>query len=220
MISLFIGLWPYQSGYAEVYKYVENGVVHYTNLRPETTPHEIFRSTSPISSSSPTKKRPKSSEQSQKLPYMTLINDISKTYQLNPELIKAIIKVESNYNPKAVSPKGAQGLMQLMPATAKRFGVKDTFDPKENIIGGVKFLRYLFNEFGEQNLDLVLAGYNAGEKAVRNYGNVIPPYPETQQYIKKVKLLYLSRAKSKSTKIYRYIDPNGVLAFTNVQRVN
>ena len=110
--------------------------------------------------------------------------------------------------------------MQLMPATAKRFGVKDTFDPQENIIGGVKFLRYLFNEFGEQNLDLVLACYNAGEKAVRQYGNKIPPYNETHQYVKKVKLLYLSHSKHKKTKIYRYLDPNGVLAFTNVQRVN
>ena len=112
--------------------------------------------------------------------------------------------------------------MQLMPATAKRFGVNDVFDPEENITGGVKFLRYLFNEFGTNNLDLVLAGYNAGEETVRKYGNKVPPYFETQLYIKQVKALYLPYSKYKKTKapIYRYLDENGVLAFTNIPRVN
>jgi soluble lytic murein transglycosylase-like protein len=148
---------------------------------------------------------------------------VADTYQLSAELLKAIIKIESNYNPRAVSPKGAQGLMQLMPATAKRFGVSDVFDPEENIIGGVKFLRYLFNEFGENNLELVLAGYNAGEEAVRKYGNKIPPYAETRQYVKKVLALYLPTAKYKHTKsgtIYRYVGKNGVVTFTNIPRVN
>jgi soluble lytic murein transglycosylase-like protein len=142
---------------------------------------------------------------------------------MSPELVKAVIKVESNYNRRAVSPKGAQGLMQLMPATAKRFGVKDSFDPEQNITGGIKYLRFLLNEFGEHNLDLVLAGYNAGEQAVRKYGNKVPPYRETRKYVKKVKSLYLGRSMYKSTQvksIYRYVDKNGIIAFTNIPRVN
>jgi soluble lytic murein transglycosylase-like protein len=144
-------------------------------------------------------------------------------YGISAELIKAIIKVESNYNAKAVSPKGARGLMQLMPGTAKRFGVSDSFDPEQNIIGGVKYLRFLFEEFGENNLDLVLAGYNAGEQAVKKYNNQIPPYRETKQYVKKVMALYNPTAPSaykhtKTSTIYRYVNKNGTVTFTNVRR--
>ena len=155
------------------------------------------------------------------MPYLDLIYDIAKTHDVSPELIKAVIKVESNFNYKAVSPKGAQGLMQLMPATAKRFGVTDSFDPKDNIQGGVKYLAYLFDEFGEENLDLVLAGYNAGEQAVRKYGNQIPPYKETQQYVKKVKAHFFARSRYRATRvtsIYKYVGKNGVVAFSNIPR--
>ena len=222
MISLVVGIWTPQPGYAEIYKYIENGVVHYTNYPPEHLAYEIFGGHS-TSLAPQTRKTSKKSPQSQRLPHITIIYKVANAYHMNPELVKAIIKVESNYNHRAVSPKGAQGLMQLMPATARRFGVNDVFDPEENITGGVKFLRYLFNEFGEHNLDLVLAGYNAGEEVVRKYGNKVPPYSETQHYIKHVKALYLPHLKYKSTKaksIYRYIDKNGVLAFTNIPRVN
>jgi hypothetical protein len=214
-------MWIPETGYAEIYKYVERGVVHYTTHPPEHMKYEIFRGSS-ASSPVQTRKIPRKTSQYQRLPYLNIIYKVANAYHMNPELVKAIVKVESNYNHRAVSPKGAQGLMQLMPATAKRFGVHDVFDPEENITGGVKFLRYLFNEFGEHNLDLVLAGYNAGEKVVREYGNKVPPYSETQQYIKKVKALYLSHSNHKGTKtkIYKYIDENGVLTFTNIPRVN
>jgi soluble lytic murein transglycosylase-like protein len=92
--------------------------------------------------------------------------------------------VESNYNPTAVSPKGAQGLMQLIPATARRFGVSDVFDPADNIQGGAKYLRYLLDLYGG-DYPLALAAYNAGEGAVAKYGTV-PPYPETQNYLRLV----------------------------------
>ena len=216
-------LWTAPSS-AQIYKYVENGVVHYSNLPPINTTYEMFRdvSTSPLPNVR-TKKIIRQAS-SQKLPYVDLIQKIADAYQLNPELVKAIVKVESNYNHQAVSRKGAQGLMQLMPGTAKRFGVSDVFDPEENITGGAKFLRYLIDVFGEDNLELVLAGYNAGEEAVRKYGNKIPPYAETRQYIEQVLAHYLPDSKSKYKKavadtIYRYISKNGVVLFTNVPKV-
>jgi len=105
-------------------------------------------------------------------------------------LIKAVISVESGYNPTARSPKGAMGLMQLMPDTARRYGVKDIRDPRENIHGGARYLRDLMAMFGN-DLRLVLAAYNAGEEAVMKYGRRIPPYAETTAYVPKV----LSRYK-------------------------
>lgn len=213
------------SGATEIYKYMKNGVIHYGNQAPTDVSYEIIGGTGTsrmqVQPSSPSKAS--SPSLSLTSPHLATISRIANTYQLNPELVKAIVKVESNFNHKAVSPKGAKGLMQLMPATAKRFGVEDIFDPEENITGGVKFLKYLFGEFGEENLDLVLAGYNAGEEAVRKHGNKIPPYAETQRYVKKVKALYLLHSPYDSTKtktIYKYVDKNGVITFTNVPRVN
>jgi soluble lytic murein transglycosylase-like protein len=158
--------------------------------------------------------------------YLPIIEQVWATYGISADLVKAIIKVESNYNVKAVSPKGARGLMQLMPATAKRFGVSDSFDAEQNITGGVKYLCYLFEEFGDNNLHLVLAGYNAGEQAVKKYNNQIPPYSETKQYVKKVMALYKPSAsaqpykKTQTSSIYRYVNKNGVVTFTNIPKVN
>ena len=104
---------------------------------------------------------------------------------INANLIKAVISVESAFNPKAVSRAGAQGLMQLMPQTAKRFGVENVFEPKDNIKGGTKYLQFLMLRY-KGNLDLTLAAYNAGEGAVDKYDG-IPPYQETQDYVRKVK---------------------------------
>jgi soluble lytic murein transglycosylase-like protein len=116
-----------------------------------------------------------------------LFNEIARTYNLDPKLLHAIAKVESNYNPRAVSPKGALGVMQLIPSTARLVGVSDPFDPRENIHGGARYLRYLLDKFGD--LTLALAAYNAGPKAVEAYGG-IPPYAETQRYVRSVLSLY------------------------------
>ena len=109
------------------------------------------------------------------------VDRISASHSLPPQLVHSVIKVESNYNPSAVSPKGAQGMMQLMPATARRFGVANVFDPIENIEGGARYLKYLLDLYGG-DYRLALAAYNAGEGAVEKYGSV-PPYPETQNYL-------------------------------------
>jgi soluble lytic murein transglycosylase-like protein len=119
-------------------------------------------------------------------------------HSLPPELIHSVIKVESNYNPAAVSMKGAQGLMQLIPATARRFGVTDAFDPAENIQGGAKYLRYLLDLYGG-DYPLALAAYNAGEGAVAKYG-AVPPYPETQNYLKSVARELRESAPAKAEK--------------------
>lgn len=112
-----------------------------------------------------------------------LVREAARDFDVNPLLVDSVIQVESNYNPYAVSSKGAQGLMQLMPSTAQRFGVTDTFDPKQNIEAGVRYLKFLQDTFQDDRL--AIAAYNAGEKAVAKYKDV-PPYPETESYVAKV----------------------------------
>ncbi|RMH34695.1 MAG: lytic transglycosylase domain-containing protein [Acidobacteria bacterium] len=117
------------------------------------------------------------------------IVEFSNRYNIDPLLIYAQMHQESSFKKYAVSPKGARGLMQLMPATAKRFGVTDIFDPKQNIEGGVKYMRWLLDTFN-QDLVLALAGYNAGEGAVMKYGWQVPPYSETREYVRRILLRY------------------------------
>lgn len=124
-----------------------------------------------------------------------LIGAAARHSQLDPALIEAVVRVESGFNAAARSPKGAQGLMQLMPATARRYGVDDPFDPAQNLIGGARYLRDLLDRFA--TLPLALAAYNAGEGAVERHGNAIPPYAETIAYVPKV-LAHYQRLKGDS----------------------
>jgi soluble lytic murein transglycosylase-like protein len=112
------------------------------------------------------------------------VERIAAEQSLPAELIHSVIKVESNYNAFAISPKGAMGMMQLIPATARRFGVADVFSPADNIQGGARYLKYLLDLY-HGNYPLALAAYNAGEDAVARYGGV-PPFPETQNYVAQV----------------------------------
>ena len=127
------------------------------------------------------------------------IDAIARRHGMDPLLVRAVIRVESNFDPKAVSPKGAAGLMQLMPETAMRYGVDNRFDPAQNVDGGVRYLRDLMAMF-DGNLSLALAAYNAGEGAVVKYGRRIPPYPETQQYVVGVRSFYNQLRRSERTK--------------------
>lgn len=117
--------------------------------------------------------------------FNSLIGKAAREHQVDQALLQAIIAVESGYNARAVSNKGAKGLMQLMPETARRYGVKDMFDPAQNIRGGAQYLRDLMQRFNN-DLTLTLAAYNAGEAAIVQYGHRIPPFRETMQYVPKV----------------------------------
>lgn len=130
--------------------------------------------------------------------YERIIELVASQENLRPELLHAVVRTESAYNPVAVSPAGATGLMQLMPATAARYRVANIDDPTENLRGGARYLRDLLDMFGN-DLQLALAAYNAGENAVAQYGNRIPPYPETQRYVRKV-LQYLWAEQTSANK--------------------
>ncbi|MGH9798383.1 MAG: lytic transglycosylase domain-containing protein, partial [Candidatus Polarisedimenticolia bacterium] len=159
--------------------------------------------------------------------YREMITRTALRHGVNPDLAFAVAAVESNFDPWAVSAKGAQGLMQLMPDTATRFGVKDSFDPEENVLGGVRYLRYLLDLF-KGDLRLTVAAYNAGENIVQELRGV-PPYRETRGYVGKVLKLfgnrppYVTRPAGRSvaagraveTPIETYTDGGGVVHYTD-----
>ncbi len=150
--------------------------------------------------------------------FAPLITSYAKQYGVDPDLVSAIIRVESNFDPKAVSSKNCKGLMQLHPDTVRRYGVLDVFDPAENIEGGVKFLSHLTDSF-DRNLDLVLAAYNAGENAVRRHDG-IPPYSETREYVSRVKSIFGHdtldpKPVRRPQRIVRMVTPDGQVILTN-----
>ncbi|MCL7422741.1 MAG: lytic transglycosylase domain-containing protein [Methylobacter sp.] len=169
---------------ADVYKYIDpEGHVYYTDDPKNKLYKRIIRT------------RPKS--YSKALPYVSvnkkkyadMIAQAAAKHQVDEKLVHAVIQAESAYDAAAVSSAGAVGLMQLMPATARRYGVTDRRDPDQNINGGTRYLKDLLKMFNS-NLDLAVAAYNAGENAVIKYHNSIPPYPETRNYVKQVLALY------------------------------
>jgi soluble lytic murein transglycosylase-like protein len=149
-----------------------------------------------------------------------LIEQTADQHQVDRDLIRAVVQVESNYNPLAVSPKGAMGLMQLIPGTARRFGVANVFDPVQNLDGGTRYLKYLMEMF-DGDLELSLAAYNAGENAVSRFRRV-PAIPETRNYLRKINAIYPLRRPSRAAAlpvavpgIVRTVDENGVVRFSN-----
>ena len=150
--------------------------------------------------------------------YEDIIQHYASRHQVSEDLVKAMIQVESNYDPYAVSIKNCKGLMQLHPDTASRFGVKDVFNPEENIAGGIKYLSFLMDHF-DQNLNFALAAYNSGENSVKRF-NGIPPYPETINYVKKVRSLAgmeeeQAPPRSRPVIINRVLDSSGNITLTN-----
>lgn len=179
----FISTSAGSTAYSDIYRYTDaEGVIHITNVPTENgVPYVLIMRERRVVIKLPGKISD----------YDAIINQTSRKYNVDSTLVKAVIKAESNFNNKAVSPVGARGLMQLMPATAASLQVADSFHPESNIDGGVRYLRYLSNLFNG-NLPLVLAAYNAGENTVIRYNNSIPPYRETQNYVKRV-LHYLEQ---------------------------
>jgi soluble lytic murein transglycosylase-like protein len=148
-----------------------------------------------------------------------LIQQHASRQGIRAALVRAVIQVESAFNPRAVSPKGAMGLMQLMPATARQFGVIDPFNPGENIRAGVTYLRQLLDKYSD-NEQLALAAYNAGPGAVDKYGSKVPPYKETQLYVHKITGIQGTLQNAPGSRIYRVttiVDGRPVVKYTNAK---
>ena len=173
-----------RGAHADMYRRIDrDGVEHYTNY-PQAGAQRIYRSRKPAPPMR-TRGGPLVVSDPERLrAYDAHIREAALLYALPEELIRAVMHVESNFNPRAVSRKGALGLMQLMPSTAIAMDVSDPFDPRQNVFGGVRLLRILANRF-EGDQTLTLAAYNAGEAAVLKYRG-IPPFAETQRYVKRV----------------------------------
>jgi soluble lytic murein transglycosylase-like protein len=197
-VALGLAFWAQSSdARADIYRYVDkDGVIHFSNVtrrgkvvaKGKARPNLAAGAPSVASASGPAK----TSDE-----YDAYIREAASLYQIPEALVRAVIRVESNFDPRAISRANAQGLMQLIPATAERMLVTDPFDARQNVLGGTRYLRVLANLFNG-NLQLTLAAYNAGEGAVIKY-NGIPPYEETQAYVVKVLEYYdLYRGKNRT----------------------
>ena len=195
-----------------LYSYVdENGVQVFTNIPPVTQVRDLK-----ITGAAPSPTPPVS--ESKAASFDSIIEKYAGDYRLDPSLIRSIIAQESGFNPKAVSPKGARGLMQLMPSTAQRLGVNNSFDPEQNIRGGVKHFRFLMDSFNN-DLDLSLAAYNAGENLVQRLGRV-PEIKETRDYVQSITKRYGKKGIlapiDEKPAMFRFLDESGVLHLTNI----
>jgi len=207
-ILIFIAL-IFTNANADIYKYIdENGTIHFTNAPTGNNYKKVI---------SEDKTQPNFKDQSVRtIDYQQVIEAKSKEYNMKTSLIKAVIRTESDWDAVAVSKKGAMGLMQLMPATARDMDVKNLFDPEENIEGGIKYLRYLLNKFNG-DLSLALAAYNAGPKTVERFRG-IPPIPETQRYVKRILSIYNANGSNSNEApaiIYKVIHNDGTVLYTN-----
>ena len=188
LIALFFVLVFLQAApsHADIYKYEDaDGVIHLTNVPSNSKVKYVMLVR---------EKRIIFSPNINVREYDKIIAQAASKFNLDASLIKAVIKAESNFNHRALSPAGAKGLMQLMPKTATALNVNDVFHPENNIEGGARYLRYLLNLY-KGNLTLALAAYNAGEGAVAKYNYGVPPYRETQNYVRRVLDLYQSYSK-------------------------
>lgn len=219
LFSLFYIVSPASS---DVFKYVdENGVICYTDAPFGKKTEKVL--------SEKNKVAPADGSKSAKTPVLntgfnSYVQKSAQKYDIEPDLIHAVIRTESNGNHRAISKKGAIGLMQLMPSTANDMNVRNPFSPEENIEGGTKYLKYLLEKFNG-NLTLALAAYNSGPQTVEKYGNV-PPISETRQYVNKVFSLYNGKKhyalstpsesyQEKPAPIYKIVLDDGTILFTN-----
>ena len=172
------------TAHGDIYRYIdENGVMHFTNTPTSSTQNfKLFL-----------REKPKINPRYSTEKYDDIIANASQQYDVSFPLLKAIIKAESDFDPRAVSKKGAKGLMQIMPENFKPLGIKDPFDPSQNIHAGARYFKQMYDRF-KGKLSLSLAAYNAGPKAVERY-KTVPPYEETEEYVKRVLKFYHSYKK-------------------------
>ncbi len=207
---------------ATLYSFVdESGVTHFTNVPSDPRFRKV------PGSSPPPAKKARTSGGGPAEKYESEIAQSADDHGVDSALVKAVIKAESNFDNRAISRAGAQGLMQLMPATARQRNVDNPFNPEQNIDGGVRHLKYLLSTFGDTKL--ALAAYNAGENAVRRY-NGVPPFPETENYVSTVLSHYgrysglgtggaatgTGDATTQTAQIQTFVNAEGTLVFTNV----
>ena len=173
---------------ADIYSFTNaNGVAHFSNV-PSDSRYQLLVAT-PSDETAPAQKGAAINWLARSAQYDGVIRGAAKDATIQAALVRAVIVVESGFNPRAISKKGAIGLMQLQPATAKRYGVKDIYDPEQNVRAGAHYLSDLLARF-DSNLELALAAYNAGEEAVERYGRRVPPFRETLAYVPSVMKVY------------------------------
>ena len=214
-----------------LYSYVdEKGIRTFTNIPPTGSVRELKVTgvePTPAAASTPALVKAVAGSD-KKVAFDPIIEKYAPQYQLDPKLVRSMITQESGFKSNAVSPKGARGLMQLMPATAARLGVRNSFDPEENIRGGMKHMRNLLDMF-DNDLELSLAAYNAGENLVQKIRRV-PSYRETRDYVASITSRYGKKEHEAKVPVkevqpppppqyYRYFDSNGVLHMTNIPPV-
>lgn len=202
------------AGAFTTFKFEDEGTTYYTNVPSDPRYQRLLgwpEARTPRSTPTPSATRSD---------YSGEIAAVAARHGVDPRLVEAVIRAESGGNPRAVSPKGAQGLMQLMPVRSAELGVSNPFDPRQNLDAGVRHLRDLLTRFGG-DLRLALAAYNAGEEAVRTH-NGIPPYRETREYVQKVLQLYRSPEAASAPapvtpqRVYRLEDDEGTIIYTNL----
>lgn len=187
---------------ADVYSYIgSDKVVVLTNLRPQGQKADVLVAEAVVATPDILRSGP-GARAERHTDFDTLIDAAAQAFSVDSALIHAVIAVESGYLASARSPRGASGLMQLMPATAREFGASDPFDPAQNINGGVRYLKYLLDKY-DNRLDTVLAAYNAGEKALVRYGGKVPPFQETLRYVELVRQRYIRNGGSARNKVSR-----------------
>lgn len=189
LLALACSVWI-NPAYAEIYLYTSASNDNDQEIRLSNLPlNSNYQTLIKENTVAPAKPLQAINSSTSKLPFDTAVSAAALTSALEPALIHAVIAAESGHNTHAVSPRGARGLMQLMPATAKRFQVNNLDDPAQNVLAGARYLREL-RDLYQGDLQLTLAAYNAGPEAVMRYGNRVPPYIETRQYVPKVLRLY------------------------------
>lgn len=233
LVTLIIGICVAgfcATAHADIYQYLDDkGVVHFTNVPTGSAakqPTKIHRETHSASvadaATSPSGYRRSSVPENRhdrsgglSAAYAEYINSACEKHGVDPSLVHAVVRVESDFNTFALSRKGAMGLMQLMPQTAMDLNVRDSFSPRENIEGGVRYLRSLLDKY-EGNVQLALAAYNAGETSVKKWGTV-PPFKETKDYVKKIMKLYNGGDAAVAPRhlIYVGYSADGVLLLTD-----
>jgi len=175
---------------ADIFSFTDaNGVTHFSNVPSDPRYKLLVATPSEAGAAAPATKGPSIDWLARSAQYDGVIRVAAKDATIPAALLRAVIVVESGFNPRATSKKGAIGLMQLLPATAKRYGVKNIYDPEQNVRAGAHYLRDLLARF-DSNLELALAAYNAGEEAVERYGRHVPPFRETLAYVPSVMKVY------------------------------